>query len=695
MLKRLLLLLLSGLLLLTGCGGGKNSSNSTKTGTLSVKISDAAFKARIIQPSLDMKIASYRISGNGPNEATFPAMNITEDTATISSLVPGDWTITVDAKNAAGDIIASGYAETTIISGTTSPVSIEVRPLEGNGVLRLALSWPAGIISDPLVTGKLTSQSTDAVTPLNFNLAGNKLSASYENTQLAAGYYLLSVQLNNADYQSWGAVEAVRIIAGQTSEGSYPLTTSQIDPNEGGLVVDIKPDLQNPIVITFSGQVDEIREGTSMTITATASEQVDSYQWYLDGKSLNNETSTTITIGSSLKLGGHRLDLVVTKGHTVSSEAVHFKVISASATPSPSPTPTPTPVIPQPGSFTVAAGDDHCLALKNGTVYAWGRNTYGQLGTGSFDATNARVAVPGLNGITQVVSGQSHSLAVASNGDLYGWGYNNYGQLGNNSTQNLNVPSRILTNVTAVAAGNSHTLALKGDGTVWSWGDNSYGQLGNGTKTTSYNPVPVSNLSGIVAITAGSYHSLALKNDGTIWAWGSNMNGKLGINSTEESPIPKQVHILTDAIAIAGGGSHSLAVKSDGTVWGWGYNNYQQITTNTSKSSYPEPVLISGLSGIIKVAAGEYHSLALRNDGTVWSWGSNGSDQLGRGNGSTNGVPTQISSVSGVVAISSQFSSNLAQTASGILWSWGKNNYGQLGNDSTENSNIPVTVLGL
>ena len=201
-----------------------------------------------------------------------------------------------------------------------------------------------------------------------------------------------------------------------------------------------------------------------------------------------------------------------------------------------------------------------------------------------------------------------------------------------------------LANVIAIAAGGSHTLALKSDGTVWAWGDNGYGHLGDGTTTERYTPVQVSGLTGVIAISAGGYHSAALKSDGTVWAWGWNCEGQLGNGTTSDvNPFPVQVSGLTAVKAIAAGANYSKALKSDGTVWAWGAGYYGQLGDGTTVSKYT-PVQVSGLTGVAAIGSGEYqfHSIALKSDGTVWTWGYNYYGQLGDGTTINKTAPTQV-----------------------------------------------------
>lgn len=232
-------------------------------------------------------------------------------------------------------------------------------------------------------------------------------------------------------------------------------------------------------------------------------------------------------------------------------------------------------------------------------------------------------------------------------GTVWAWGSNTYGQLGDNSTENRLLPVQVhgemdrgfLTGVTSVVCGPEHTLALLSDGTVWAWGRNNYGQLGNGTSGEEFlssTPVNVLNLTNVIAIAANNNQwdsfSLALKDDGTVWAWGRNRYGQLGNGISGEdafSSTPVQVTGLANIVAVAAGGTHALALKNDGTVWAWGSNNHGQVGDGTNQNIRTTPVQVKGLDGVgyltdvLAIAAGYRFSMALKNDGTVWFWGYN------------------------------------------------------------------------
>ncbi|MDP2157899.1 MAG: hypothetical protein Q8K68_09355, partial [Nitrospirota bacterium] len=169
----------------------------------------------------------------------------------------------------------------------------------------------------------------------------------------------------------------------------------------------------------------------------------------------------------------------------------------------------------------------------------------------------------------QIAAGTHHTVAVQSGGILWAWGWNSYGQLGDGTTTDRNAPVQIGSDNkwTAVAAGYYHTIALKSDGTLWAWGRNGNGQLGDGTTTQRTTPVQVGSDNKWTAVAAGYYHTTALKSDGTLWAWGRNFSGVLGDGTTTQRNAPLQIGSDNRWAAVAAGNDHTIALKSDGTLW--------------------------------------------------------------------------------------------------------------------------------
>ncbi|MBI5562583.1 MAG: chitobiase/beta-hexosaminidase C-terminal domain-containing protein, partial [Deltaproteobacteria bacterium] len=324
-------------------------------------------------------------------------------------------------------------------------------------------------------------------------------------------------------------------------------------------------------------------------------------------------------------------------------------------------------------------------AVTGGGAWAWGWNSFGQLGNGTNIDVNNTPGANGLSGVLSLAGGNVHTIALTSDGTVWAWGVNGSGQLGDGTFNDSLVPVQVsgLTDVVSVATRGWHSIALKSDGTVWAWGANWAGQLGNGTTTDSNIPVQESSLSGVVSAAAGNGYSLALKSDGTVWAWGANPYGELGDGTYNNSYYPVQVAGLGNVASVAAGPYDAVAVKQDGTVWAWGsYNG-------------PTAVQVSGLSGVVSAAVGVEHFLALKPDGTVWAWGYNYYGQFGDGTYNYSSIPVQVTGLSGAVAAAAGDYYSLALKSDGTVWAWGANWAGQLGDGTYANSNIPVQASGL
>jgi alpha-tubulin suppressor-like RCC1 family protein len=320
-----------------------------------------------------------------------------------------------------------------------------------------------------------------------------------------------------------------------------------------------------------------------------------------------------------------------------------------------------------------------------GRLWAWGNNSWGQLGNNSTTDANVLVPVTGLTSVTAVVGGALDAYALRSDGTVWAWGFNLSGQLGNATNTSSSVPVQVngVTSVSEIAAGGQSAYALKSDGTVWAWGNNAFGQLGNNSTTDSSNAVQVSGLTGVTAIAGGAYSGYALKADGRVWAWGYNSHGELGNNSSVNSAVPVAVNGLTGVAAIAAGSSTAYALLTDSTVRAWGNNTSGGLGNNTTTESRV-PVEVSGLNGVTAIAGGETAGYALRADGTVWDWGL------------SSFVPVEVSGLTSVTAIAAGRATAYALRADGYVWAWGDNTRGQLGNGSNAlSSSVPVQASGL
>ncbi|HEX7122900.1 MAG TPA: chitobiase/beta-hexosaminidase C-terminal domain-containing protein [Gemmatimonadaceae bacterium] len=299
-----------------------------------------------------------------------------------------------------------------------------------------------------------------------------------------------------------------------------------------------------------------------------------------------------------------------------------------------------------------------------------------------------------------VAAGDSHVIVLTDHGTLWGWGADGYGQLGQGSTATARpMPVQItISSVIAVAAGTYSSYALGADGVVWAWGANGSGQLGNGSTVQSSTPVPVNELTGIVAIAAGDTFAFALKDDGTLWAWGDNAFGQLGDGTTVRRTAPVQVISLGASVSgISAASQHAHALKSDGTVWSWGSNGSGQLgdgTATTRTTPVPSIDLAAIMVDVVLVRAAPFKAFAFTSVPSLWGWGYNQYGQLADGTTANRSRPVQ-SAFAGAIDIRGGVSHTVALKSDGSVWTWGYNNSGQLGDGTTTQRTTPAPVNGV
>lgn len=331
--------------------------------------------------------------------------------------------------------------------------------------------------------------------------------------------------------------------------------------------------------------------------------------------------------------------------------------------------------------------------------YAIGYNANGQLGDGTaFDAQITR-AISFVNEYAKVSAGERNTLFIKTNGTMWSCG-RNVGAIGNGSFADVSVtpPVQIGTGFTwtDVSCGYQYGLAVRQDGTLWAWGrtDNN-GSLGDGTTTASASPIQIGTDTNWSKVYAGELHSMAIKTNGTLWAWGTNAWGYLGDGTQTSRNSPVQIGAGTDWASIALGDRHSLGIKTNGTLWAWGYNDQGQVGDGTSGNFRTSPVQIGTATNWKSVAAGYFHSIGLKTDGTLWSWGYGANSALGQGNTTTYLVPTQIGTATDWdILASSKGSTNHhhAVKTSGAIYGWGANNNYNLGDGTSTLRAAPVLI---
>lgn len=371
------------------------------------------------------------------------------------------------------------------------------------------------------------------------------------------------------------------------------------------------------------------------------------------------------------------------------------------------------------------AGLTHAVILRlDGSVWAWGDNVHGQLGTGNplpFSVSPTPVA--GLPAAVAVSTGNHHTLAIAG-GAVWAWGRNDVGQLGDGTTTSRATPAPVTGlagTPIAIAAGGDHNLALTipaASGVpfqLWAWGDNSCGQLGQGS-LGGFLSTPATVLAGVQTIAAGADHSVAVV-AGAVMTWGRNDLGQLGIGSSCTPPVgtfccgvptPTPVNLPPFPVAIHAGGNHTMVIAGGGIPRVFGDNTFGQLGLGTTGNFVPTPTLLplpppltssiptSMLPSPFQAGLGLRHSL-MTIGAWVWAWGDHASGQLGVGNAAPAlASPALVGGLgsSWQVAAGGDFSLVVRDVAT--IMAFGANGRGQLGAPTTVASrNRPDRVAGV
>jgi alpha-tubulin suppressor-like RCC1 family protein len=336
-----------------------------------------------------------------------------------------------------------------------------------------------------------------------------------------------------------------------------------------------------------------------------------------------------------------------------------------------------------------------------GSAFSWGSNGSGRLGNNSTLDQSSPVSVTGgFVNWSEISGGGSHSLGVRNDGTAYAWGDNSLGQLGDNTTVSRSSPRLIsggFTDWIQVSTGFQHSLGLRANGTAWAWGSSVDGQVGHNSTTSRSSPTLVAgDFTDWVQVSATSNASLGLRENGTAWAWGSGNQGRNGNNSTlnQSSPV-SVIGGFTDWTQLSAGALHSLGVRENGTAWAWGWNSSGQLGDGATTAKSSPVSVIGGFTDWTQLSAGTQHSLGIRENGTAWAWGNNNSGHLG--DDTTAGKSSPVSVVGGFtdwIQVSASLQHSLGLRANGTAWAWGNGTNGRLGNNSITNRSSPVSVVG-
>lgn len=353
----------------------------------------------------------------------------------------------------------------------------------------------------------------------------------------------------------------------------------------------------------------------------------------------------------------------------------------------------------------ISGGDTYSAAISNGQLFTWGRNVEGELGFG-FKSTQVLTPTavssnPLLTNVSGVWAGFVTTFAVDPSGQLWAWGDNVNGEAGTGTGSPSPRPVAVPAIVVSAAPSESHGLAVTADGTVWGWGQSS--GLGAGdTFFTQPSPAVLNTPPHVVKAVAGFRYSLLLTSDGNVWGAGSA--APIGIPGPTFVPTFTQVPGLTGIVGMATSSAISqqftLVIDSSGHVLAFGSNNVGQLGTGTlgNPLSSITPIQVPSIDSVIQVAAGGGQALALKADGTVWAWGADGSGQLGIGtiDGAGIATPTQVLFPSGtdIVRVAAGQLHSMAVDSQGNIWVWGDDQLGALGTGvANQNQATPMKIL--
>jgi len=334
-------------------------------------------------------------------------------------------------------------------------------------------------------------------------------------------------------------------------------------------------------------------------------------------------------------------------------------------------------------------------------LWTWGENSNGQLGIDSTVDMSSPVRVSGgFVTWSQVNSGFNHIAAIKTDGTLWTWGCNNCGQLGDYTTVSRSSPGTTAgggTNWCQVSAGSLHTAATKTDGTLWTWGLNTDGILGSGDIINRSSPGTTAG-GGIdwCQVSSGCRHTAAIKTDGTLWTWGDAANGRLGDGTNSDRSSPgTTAGGGTDWCQVNAGTASTAAVKTDGTLWTWGNNTSGRLGDGTTVDKTSPVTTAGGGTDWCNVSTGYASPVAIKTDGTIWTWGRNLCGSLGDNSILDRSSPgTTAGGGTTWCQVSSGCPHLAALKTDGTLWTWGRNLSGTLGDNSAIDRSSPGTTVG-
>ncbi|MEX2443713.1 MAG: hypothetical protein WD492_08925, partial [Alkalispirochaeta sp.] len=319
------------------------------------------------------------------------------------------------------------------------------------------------------------------------------------------------------------------------------------------------------------------------------------------------------------------------------------------------------------------------------TLWTWGSQQGYRLGNGVSDSYNTvdtpTQIITSVTDWEELALARYHGFAITSSGTAYVWGDQQYGRLGTGTEDDVTAPAQLGsdTDWKSIASSRDYNLALKDDGRVLAWGHNNNGQLGDGFGRTSSRSEPhqIGTATDWTTIKTDGDFVIAQNADGYLYAWGSNSDGQTGQGTIgANTNIPVQIGTDSDWSFYELGEDHAVALKLDGTMYTWGEGSYGSLGSgSTADVSTPTAVTDPSSATWSEVSAGRYHTVAIRMDGanagTLWAAGRNGNYQLADGTTSISTIFKQIGTDSDWSVVSAGHQHSLALKSDGTLWVWG------------------------
>lgn len=337
-------------------------------------------------------------------------------------------------------------------------------------------------------------------------------------------------------------------------------------------------------------------------------------------------------------------------------------------------------------------------------MYVWGDNNASRLGLGDTVNRTRPVLLLGAwrPAADSIGAGGNHACAVRIDGTLWCWGDNSFGRLGTNDTVARTTPTRVGTDTDWVTVGSGwgFNCALKSTGTAWCWGGaNSYGQLGLGDKVDRWVPTQVGT-DVWRKLTVGEHHVCGIRTDGSLWCWGGGNTLQLGFSTYGDVWAPAHAPALDGSwYAVSAGTANTCGIKADRGLWCWGANGSYEMGLGTNDGNHPSPEQIFTTSPQVTAADGQWQqvsvgdstSCAVRTNGTLWCWGGNLAGEAGRSPVPVP-VPTRVGADTDWAEVEVYHHFTCARKVSNAVYCWGANTSGQLGLGDTVDRSTPTRV---